>query len=421
MSPIPFRSLRSAAVALVVLATLAGCDSSKPTAPIAGPPLSALVISPDTDTLRVGEFRAFTAQAYDTLNALVAAPLSWRSTDTGVFSVTNSGIVTGRGEGAALLVVQSGGLTDSAVVYVYPDTGWFVQPSSAAVNLNGVFFLADGRTGWVVGDGGRILKTTNAGASWTSQTSNSAFTLHAVWFTSALEGRAVGNARTVLRTANGGTTWLRVSAADSLGENLEDVVFASRDTGWVVGAEGLVARTFDRGATWRITRLPTAFDLKSLSFAGTRDGWAVGEGGVVAGTHDRGLTWFLTPNLTTQTLMAVSRTEVDSAIAVGAVGTVLRTESTPDSVAWALVVPSAGAVNQLNGVHAPGPNLVFAVGYNAGVGGAVLRSDDRGLTWESQASRTPARLNDVFFVDTQRGWAVGDGGVIIHTARGGRR
>ena len=51
--------------------------------------------------------------------------------------------------------------------------------------------------------------------------------------------------------------------------------------------------------------------------------------------------------------------------------------------------------------------------------GAVVRTDDVGATWQAQTPRSQFKLNDVFFVDRLRGWAVGDNGTIRHTARGG--
>ena len=42
-----------------------------------------------------------------------------------------------------------------------------------------------------------------------------------------------------------------------------------------------------------------------------------------------------------------------------------------------------------------------------------------GATWIPQTPRSQYALNDVYFVDRQHGWAVGNSGVIRHTARGG--
>ena len=60
----------------------------------------------------------------------------------------------------------------------------------------------------------------------------------------------------------------------------------------------------------------------------------------------------------------------------------------------------------------------YAVGVNAN--GLVLRSEDGGVSWSPQVSGTSVALEGVWFVDGLRGWAVGAGGRIIHTSKGGR-
>jgi len=186
----------------------------------------------------------------------------------------------------------------------------------------------------------------------------------------------------------------------------------------VVGSNGVVLGTFDRGASW--TRLhPTASTLHSVAFSGTRDGWAVGDGGVIVGTHDRGLTWFVVqPSLTSQSLRGVWRRSPTQAWAVGTLGVAPRTTVTTDSTAWEL--QNAGATYTLEDVNYPADAIGYTVGLNTGGSGVVLRTDDAGLTWEPQTANTQFRLNSVFFTDPLHGWAVGNSGAIIHTARGGK-
>jgi photosystem II stability/assembly factor-like uncharacterized protein len=405
-----------AALAMLASAMAVGCE----TIPVTGPlvPISRVEVSPEADTVRVGSSVQFSAVAYDTLGNPTPAPLQWRTGNPDVFTVSSTGRVLGVAEGTAPLFVSSGGQSDTASVTVYPDTGWFEQPSGTTAELRGVFFQPDGQNGWAVGAGGTVVRTSNAGASWVRQASNTGFTLNAVWFTTSTEGWAVGNSGTILRTTSGGTLWTRLGNVGQ-GDALHDVWFTTPDTGWVVGGGGLVLRTFDRGASWQSVRLPTSFALNSVSFAGTRDGWAVGGGGVIAGTHDRGVTWFLVPSLTTQTLRAVWRRSEAAAFAAGTQGVAPRTVAGGDSTVWEL--RNAGANRQLEGIHHPTDLIGYVVGFDATLGGAVLRTDDAGLTWEAQASHTQSHLHDVFFVDELHGWAVGDAGTIIHTARGGRR
>ncbi len=404
---------RAALVGLLGL--LAGCEAAKPTAPIVIPPLSSLVIAPRADTLALDASRQFTATALDTLGHPYTGALQWESSDAGVVTVSSSGLAHAVGEGSALVYVAGGGRRDSASVLVLPGTaGWLVQTSNAAERLNGVFFDANGRLGWVVGDAGVVLSTADAGASW-GRSMPATADLWSVWFTSAGEGWVAGDAGTMLHTLDGGAHWTRITAVNT-SEDLRHVHFATPDTGWVVGANGLVLSTFDHGASWQKTYLG-GLTLNSVMFAGTRDGWAVGEGGIVIGTHDRGLTWFVVqPSVTGLALKSVWRRGAALAVAVGAAGVVPRTEVTPDSVAW--VLGSAGSENQLEGVCFPADLTGYAVGWN-GLTGIVRRSDDGGVTWRPQVANATFRLRAVFFVDGMRGWAVGEAGQIRHTSSGG--
>jgi photosystem II stability/assembly factor-like uncharacterized protein len=413
-----FSRLVAGCAVIAAAAAVSGCDTkSNPAAPQV--PLSRVVVTPSFDTLRVGAFAQFSAIAYDTLgNPVPAVGFRWTSGNAGVFTVNGSGRVLGVGEGTAPLFVEAGGRRDTAWVTVFPDTGWFQQASATTAALNGVFFQPDGRNGVAVGAGGTVVRTTDAGATWSRPPSGTALTLNGVWFTTALEGWAVGNGGTVIRTVDGGQTWTRLLNVN-VGDALYDVWFATPDSGWAAGAAGLILRTFDRGATWQSFRVPTAFALKDVAFDAAGDGWAVGGGGVIAGSHDHGITWFTTPSLTTENLESVWRTGPSTAWAVGAQGVSPRTVVTPDSVAWEL--RNVGATRQLQGVHFVTDLIGYTVGYDASLGGTVLRSDDGGVSWQAQASHTGTRLNDVFFVDVLHGWAVGEGGTIIHTARGGKQ
>ena len=401
---------------LGLLVLLAGCgsDDHVPTAPTPIPPLASLVVTPESDTLDVGETRLFTATAVDTAGDPYTGALDWESMDPGVFTVNSSGVVTAAGEGSALLVVSGGGQADTASVLVYATAvGWVIQTSNAVENLQDVFCDAGGRLAWVVGDDGLVLSTADAGVTWTRRVP-STYDLYGVWFTSATEGWAVGDFGTVLHTLNGGATWMRLDDVGTT-DNLRDVHFAHADTGWVVGANGRILTTCDRGETWLSTQLVTP-TLNSVMFAGA-DGWAVGDNGRLLGSHDAGASWFiLTPSVTGQALRGVWRRSAEQAVAVGANGTVLRTAAGADSVIWGL--ENAGSLYQFEGVCLPTAAVGYAVGWN-GTAGFVLRSDDGCATWRTQEVASASTLRGVFFLDDRRGWVVGDNGVIRHTSSGG--
>lgn len=413
--------LPAALAAAAFAAALSGCGDSPlgPGTPL--PPVSSVVIwsggdsTVTADTLTVGANASFTAVIRDTAGAVLDAPAEWYSTNPQVFSViSRTGAVTARSEGEAYLVATAGGVSDSVHLLVLPATrGWFQQTSNSSGRLNGLFVQADGRAGCVVGDGGEILTTADAGGQWTRRTSNTAFNLHGVWFTSATVGFAVGNSGTILRTVNGGALWTLVPSG--AGENLHDVTFPHPDTGFAVGAAGAILRTVDGGATWQ-KQNPTPSALHGVAFSTPREGWAVGDNGTIAGTTDGGVTWaVLTPAITSQNLRAAAARGRFLNWAAGDQGVTPRTVNNAGAVEWEL--RNAGAANALDGVFFATDVTGFACGTNGT--GIVLRSDDGGASWTAQTVPNGTPLNDVFFVDALRGWAVGDNGRILHTVTGG--
>ncbi|MEE4260632.1 MAG: YCF48-related protein, partial [Bacteroidales bacterium] len=58
-------------------------------------------------------------------------------------------------------------------------------------------------------------------------------------------------------------------------------------------------------------------------------------------------------------------------------------------------------------------------GWAVGDSGTILHTSDGGNNWEFQESGTIADLNSVFFVDENYGWICGDSSIILHTDNGG--
>lgn len=58
-------------------------------------------------------------------------------------------------------------------------------------------------------------------------------------------------------------------------------------------------------------------------------------------------------------------------------------------------------------------------GWAVGDDGAILASSDGGASWQAQRSSVSNRINSVQFIDAQRGWVVGDDGAVLATSDGG--
>ncbi len=59
-------------------------------------------------------------------------------------------------------------------------------------------------------------------------------------------------------------------------------------------------------------------------------------------------------------------------------------------------------------------------GWIVGERGMILYTEDSGDTWQEQESGSEEDLHSIFFVNEKQGWAAGNAGVIIHTADGGK-
>ncbi|MHB9036585.1 MAG: TIGR03790 family protein [Armatimonadota bacterium] len=102
-------------------------------------------------------------------------------------------------------------------------------------------------TGWIVGSGGKILKTTDSGSTWQEQNSNTALSLNRIYALDQNYAWATTGLSTLLRTTDGGTTWNVISL--QLGQNLQSVCFTDANNGLAVGNNMVFAST-DGGATW---------------------------------------------------------------------------------------------------------------------------------------------------------------------------
>jgi photosystem II stability/assembly factor-like uncharacterized protein len=156
-----------------------------------------------------------------------------------------------------------------------------VLPAPIATGiLDGVDFV-DLLTGWAVGEGGKIIKTTDGGATWNAQVSGTTGSLSAVTFLDSQTGWATAIlGGEILRTTDGGSNWSIVNVNPSYA--LRDIAFVDANNGWAVGADltnfpisvnSVLLHSNDGGGTWTTqSTLPANLELLS--------GLAVVPGGV---------------------------------------------------------------------------------------------------------------------------------------------
>jgi photosystem II stability/assembly factor-like uncharacterized protein len=162
---------------------------------------------------------------------------------------------------------------------------WHKHANEEDVVLNKVSFVSPDY-GWIVGEFGTILKTTDGGITWSRQRSGIDKTsLFGVSFVDETHGWCVGQDGVALTTQDGGATWYPYKEAFE--KSLFDVAL-SKAMGYIVGADGLV---LERRDGWKVSDRVIAFSwLRGISLIG-RTGWMVGNRGTILHTSDGGESW----------------------------------------------------------------------------------------------------------------------------------
>ncbi len=294
-----------------------------------------------------------------------------------------------------------------------------VTPASVFTKFYGLDFTDD-LNGFTAGTTGQIYASTNGGTNWVSKSSGTTQDLRSVSFIDAFTGWIVGDQGTILYTSDGGSTFskqlIKYSAPFTQTLWLFDVQFKNEMTGWSVGMDGYVNKTTDGGDSW-ITYSSASFNyLYSIFFPNENDtGWACGRLGTIEKTINGGINWVIQPSSTSQHLncIVVDKTAggvLNNAICVGDNGTILRFDS---AMTWTASV--SGTTNHLN-------SAVLLDEYKAviaGNAGTILKTTDAGNNWIAKTSGTTEDLKSVYFINSSTGYVCGSLGTIRMTIDGG--
>lgn len=164
---------------------------------------------------------------------------STRNLNCGFFTQRGQGVVAG--ERGQIANVWDSGLQDIQVPQ--PNTG----------NIHRIHVVKNG-VGWMVGDGGLVLRTTDGGLHWSVPEKLpvevvSDLDFHAVTSVDDHVWIAGSPGSVVLYSSNGGTDWRVVHTSQSL--TIRAMNFVDAQQGWAVGDLGLILRTDDGGQTWQ--------------------------------------------------------------------------------------------------------------------------------------------------------------------------
>lgn len=289
---------------------------------------------------------------------------------------------------------------------------WVSQNSGTNKNLNSVSFV-DSLQGWIVGDSGTILHTSDGGNTWSGQNAGVIANLLGVSFCDAQNGWATGD---------GGSDWQKIYHDTSQYVRNYKVqclspssVFVLRDEFWGdYWDDERLWRTLDSGRTWEdITpERGLNYELLDMQFFDSSHGWVCGISGVRTFTATWGDSWAWsdnTFNLSTSSMLR--RVVFDDTFHGWTTGGDSVFASSDGGHSWSTVGPLQFNITDL---YKHG-----TIGYASCGGNEIKKTTDGGLTWFVQYLPTSDNVSDIEFFTPGIGWGVGSKGSICHTTNGG--
>jgi len=301
---------------------------------------------------------------------------------------------------------------------------WLNSYSPTVNNLKSAMFL-DSMKGWVVGDSGLIMHTSNGGTNWTIQNSKTKAFLHDVFFLNERLGWVLGwniynpqppYGSYYLKTTDGGVNW------DTLFFPMENVFlrkvyFQDSLHGFLGGATKNLLRTTDAGANWADVVIDSIsvmnFPVTNFSFYNNDYGYAVGGVmdicGLIWRTTNRGIRW--TPIIVSPE-PNMDMIFMDSLRIIGfggdfEYGASLVTTSN-SGANWKYIsleifgLPTVLASRDLK-------DLWGSLGYVR----TFIYSQDSGKSFVQVPTTDSAVINDIVFPDKRHGFAIGENGRIL--------
>ncbi|MEO8149455.1 MAG: YCF48-related protein [Bacteroidia bacterium] len=260
----------------------------------------------------------------------------------------------------------------------------------------------------------------NADAQWTYLTAPIAAEHRCMYFTSNNNGYMVGASgptgpyAVIHKTDDSGSNWNDIPTI--IYDSIRAVAFPSDSTGYVVGNNGSIYKSYTAGLGWVAQTSGVTSLLRSLSFTDTATGYVCGGDGTILKTTDGGATWNQQTSGTMQDLINIRFINADTGYCV----------SSPSTLLNGLILRTTDGGNNWTTVHTDTFGLltlsaIDSVVYAGGAYQTILKSTDFGINWSIVHSAPPtvSTFRGSCFISVDKGYMVGDSGRIFYTANGG--
>jgi len=229
-------------------------------------------------------------------------------------------------------------------------------------------------TGYIVGDAGYVLKSTDNGTSWNQVSTgfNSSFNTVNIIDTNNI---ILSSANSIIKTNDGGITWESLSIPNV---TVNKTSFTSSLVGHAVCNAGTILKTIDGGENWYITESTTIYPSSffTVYFINETLGFATREHSDMFKTTDGGENWVEISG-TVDAIFDFHFLDENFGFITGNYGATYKTNDGGNT--WIEIFYQNGYVygTSMYGIHFQDSNI----GYATGAWGRIIKTTDGGNTW----------------------------------------
>ncbi|OGU38760.1 MAG: hypothetical protein A2315_01245 [Ignavibacteria bacterium RIFOXYB2_FULL_35_12] len=299
-------------------------------------------------------------------------------------------------------------------------------------SINDISFV-NKNNGFITGDMGCFAKTTDEGITWQYQNLYERYQkekyqyFYSVFFADTLKGWIVGSGF-ILNTTDGGDNWNEIWTEQQFGSVFYKVRLTNNDlnseqTGWSVGGDGMIYKTSNTGENWAAQR-DEKYVFSSVYFIDENTGWAVGDSGVVMHSENGGINWYRQNKNDSLILYSVYALDEQNVFVVGAILKGSWPAYSSDGIILHSTTGGQDWTRQIFDTLVGFRSVTFitdSIGLITDRSGTLLKTTNKGNTWEIFASGLGTVLDKIQFIDNNTGWiSFYMGNKILKTVDGGQ-
>jgi photosystem II stability/assembly factor-like uncharacterized protein len=332
-----------------------------------------------SSTIYMGDIFASTMAivgAFGQMNKSTNSGATWTSISLWISQSTLYDVYANYNDGKVWVAGALGAPQDQILYSTNGGANWSLQPSNSSATIRSIRFL-NSTTGYYCGTNGNIRKTTNGGANWDSLPfPSTTITLYRLAFVNNMTGYVFGSSGNVWGTTNGGLNWTQSSTGVS--STLESGDFVDANTGWLAGASGTVYKTTNAGLNWSQQNANTATTIYELRMINANSGYLCGSSGLVRRTTNGGTNWDTVFIPYSTTMFGMSFYDFNNGMIGGSGGYVIKTSTAGQN--WTITNTGGSTVN---GIYMTHPDSAWTA---EALGGThkYTRTLTGIITWEHQ-------------------------------------